>query len=163
MPGTSPEELVSPQTSLIPRPEYPRPQFVRSEWMSLNGWWKFRIDDDIVGLEQRWFASTDYPAEILVPFSLETKLSGIGDRSFHPCVWYQRTFEIPSGWSGKEIRINFGAVDYRATVWINGIVVGWHEGGSIHPPRETALGIFPCQHFLRADDRHLAERLAGAG
>ena len=131
-PGTSPQELVSPQPSLKPRPEYPRPQFVRAEWMSLNGWWKFRIDDQIVGLDERWFSSTDYPAEILVPFSLETRLSGIGDRSFHPCVWYQRDFQVPKEWAGRQVRLNFGAVDYRATVWVNGIVVGWHEGG--HTP-----------------------------
>ena len=116
----------------VPRPEYPRPQFVRPAWLNLNGWWKFRIDDANLGLEQRWFAATDLPGRILVPFSLESQLSGIGDRSFHPCVWYQRSFDVPAAWSGKRIRLNFGAVDYRATVWVNGIVVAWHEGG--HTP-----------------------------
>jgi beta-galactosidase/beta-glucuronidase len=98
----------------------------------LNGWWSFRIDDLNIGLEQRWFSSTDYPLEILVPFSLESELSGIGDRSFHPCVWYQRAFDVPAEWLGRQLRLNFGAVDYRATVWVNGIVVCWHEGG--HTP-----------------------------
>jgi beta-galactosidase/beta-glucuronidase len=79
----------------IPRPEYPRPQFVRTEWKNLNGPWKFRLDDANVGLEQRWFDTADFEAEILVPFAMESPLSGVGDRSFHPCVWYQRTFFCP--------------------------------------------------------------------
>lgn len=116
----------------FPRPEYPRPQFVRQDWMNLNGWWKFSFDDQNIGLKQRWFASNDYPARILVPFSFETVKSGIGDCSFHPCVWYQRFFEIPAPWSEKRVRLHFGAVDYRATVWVNGIVVASHEGG--HTP-----------------------------
>ena len=100
--------------------------------MNLNGLWKFRIDDQNVGLDQRWFSSTDYPAEILVPFSVESAMSGIGDRDFHPCVWYQRTFDIPAGVGRRRVRLHFGAVDYRATVWVNGIVVASHEGG--HTP-----------------------------
>jgi beta-galactosidase/beta-glucuronidase len=116
----------------IPRAEYPRPQFVRAQWKNLNGLWKFRLDDGNVGLEQRWFDTADFEAEILVPFALESPLSGVGDRSFHPCVWYQRTFTIPSNWEGRYVHLNFGAVDYRATVWVNGTVVAWHEGG--HTP-----------------------------
>ena len=116
----------------VPRPEYPRPQFVRSEWLNLNGWWQFRIDDQNIGMEQHWFTRTDFPARILVPFSLESKLSGIGDDGFHPCVWYHRSFTVPNAWSQKRILLNFGAVDYRAIVWINGIVSASHEGG--HTP-----------------------------
>ena len=125
----------------IPRPEYPRPQFVRAEWMNLNGSWNFRLDDANIGMEQRWFEALDFQLEILVPFSLESRMSGIGDRSFHPCVWYQRTFDIPPNWAGRRVRLNFGAVDYRATVWVNGIVVAWHEGG--HTP-------FSCDIYRRS-------------
>jgi beta-galactosidase/beta-glucuronidase len=100
--------------------------------MNLNGLWKFRTDDQNIGLDQRWFSSTDYPAEILVPFSVESDMSGIGDRDFHPCVWYQRTFDIPAAWAGSQLLLHFGAVDYRTTVWVNGIVVASHEGG--HTP-----------------------------
>ena len=128
-PQTQPASSSDPP---LPRPEYPRPQFAREDWLNLNGRWKFRIDDQNVGLEQHWFSGTDFPAEILVPFSLESLMSGIGDGSFHPCVWYQRSFEVPEGWGKKQILLNFGAVDYRATVWVNGIVVAWHEGG--HTP-----------------------------
>jgi hypothetical protein len=100
--------------SSVPRPEYPRPQFARNEWVNLNGWWKFRIDDQNIGLEQQWFSESDYTTEIMVPFSLESAMSGIGDPSFHPCVWYQRGIEVPVEWAGRRIRLNFGAVDYRA-------------------------------------------------
>lgn len=122
------------QSAEIPRPEYPRPQFERRrQWLNLNGPWEFRIDDQSIGLEQRWFTpSAEFPDTILVPFSLESPRSGIGDRSFHPCVWYRRSFTIPFEWDEQRILLHFGAVDYRATVWVNGIVVAWHEGG--HTP-----------------------------
>jgi beta-galactosidase/beta-glucuronidase len=100
--------------------------------MNLNGPWEFCFDDKNVGLEQRWFSAGDFSARIIVPFSFESIESGIGDRSFHACVWYRRSFEVPAAWSGQRVLLNFGAVDYRATVWVNGIVVGWHEGG--HTP-----------------------------
>jgi beta-galactosidase/beta-glucuronidase len=120
-------------TSAIPRAEYPRPQLMRGDWRNLNGIWAFQFDDTNVGLEKRWFASTaDFDRQILVPFSFETHSSGIGDRSFHPCVWYRREIEIPSEWRSSRILLHFGAVDYRATVWLNGIVVATHEGG--HTP-----------------------------
>ncbi|HLJ13647.1 MAG TPA: glycoside hydrolase family 2 TIM barrel-domain containing protein [Bryobacteraceae bacterium] len=118
---------------LIPRPEYPRPQFVRTDWLNLNGIWEFQFDDDNAGLEQRWFsAGAEFAQQILVPFSFETRKSGIGDPSFHPCVWYRRPLKMPDNCAGKRILLHFGAVDYRATVWVNGIVVATHEGG--HTP-----------------------------
>ena len=116
----------------VPRPEYPRPQMVRADWLNLNGYWEFRMDDANVGLEQRWFDAGEFSERILVPFSFESRKSEIHDRSFHPCVWYQRRFETPQGWEHKNVLLNFGAVDYRATVWVNGIVVATHEGG--HTP-----------------------------
>lgn len=117
----------------MPRPEYPRPQFERAQWSNLNGPWKFRIDDLNVGLDEKWFrASAEFPLTILVPFAAESPLSGINDRGFHPCVWYQRLFQVPSAWTGQRILLNFGAVDYRATVWVNETIVAMHEGG--HSP-----------------------------
>jgi beta-galactosidase/beta-glucuronidase len=129
------ESIENDETSTvpIPRPEYPRPQFVRSRWLNLNGTWEFRVDDRNAGLEQNWFSVQEsFPQSILVPFSFESKLSGIWDRSFHSCVWYRRSFKVPADWSGRRVLLNFGAVDYRATVWVNGIVVAMHEGG--HTP-----------------------------
>jgi len=122
----------------IPRPEYPRPQFVRSEWMNLNGEWEFEFDDANVGLVEKWAISKpQFSRTIRVPFSFETPHSGIGDHSFHSCVWYRRQFRIPKTWRGQRILLHFGAVDYRATVWVNGILVAMHEGG--HTPFECDI------------------------
>jgi beta-galactosidase/beta-glucuronidase len=101
--------------------------------MNLNGEWEFRIDDRNAGLAEGWFSSPEpFPRHIVVPFSFESAKSGIGDRSFHSCVWYRRSFALPAEWIAKRVLLNFGAVDYRTTVWINGVVVAWHEGG--HTP-----------------------------
>jgi beta-galactosidase/beta-glucuronidase len=124
----------------IPRPEYPRPQFVRDRWLNLNGYWEFCFDDEDVGLDQRWFSGNrEFSQQILVPFSFESENSGIGDRSFHSRVWYRRDFSIPEDWAGWRILLNFGAVDYRATVWVNGIVVAMHEGG--HTPFQSDISV----------------------
>jgi beta-galactosidase/beta-glucuronidase len=139
---------------IIPRPEYPRPQFIRPEWMNLNGIWNFRIDDANIGLEERWFDGADFTQQILVPFSLESLQSGIGNRAFHPCVWYQRTIHIPAHWNGRRVLLHFGAVDYRATVWVNGVVVGSHEGG--HTPFHCDITGAMCAEnnllVVRAED-----------
>jgi beta-galactosidase/beta-glucuronidase len=143
-----------PDTESVPRPEYPRPQLVRSDWMNLNGIWGFAIDDNNIGLQERWFADKKLPRSILVPFSLESPNSGINDRSFHPCVWYQRTVDIPENWRDRCILLRFGAVDYRATVWVNGIVVAQHEGG--HTPFScditAELGQGRASIVVRAED-----------
>ncbi len=121
------------ESSDIPRPEYPRPQFVRSQWLNLNGPWGFRADPENRGIAESWFSpEREFPSEILVPFAPESKRSGIGDGSSHPRVWYRRFFRVPDEWRGRNVLLHFGAVDYRATVWINGMLVASHEGG--HTP-----------------------------
>jgi beta-galactosidase/beta-glucuronidase len=124
-----------------PRPEYPRPQFRRSEWTNLNGEWAFALDDEDVGVAQGWHGASvedlragDSPFDrrITVPFCYQSKLSGIGDTSFHDVVWYARTFERPAASAGELLLLHFGAVDYRAAVWVNGTQVALHEGG--HTP-----------------------------
>ncbi|MEW6357521.1 MAG: sugar-binding domain-containing protein [Planctomycetota bacterium] len=112
-----------------PRPEYPRPDFARSDWMNLNGTWDFEFDPDRKGAKEAWFRSRRFPKKIVVPFPPESKLSGIGDTDFHRAVWYRRTFTIPKNWARKRVLLHFGAVDYRATVWVNGSEVGTHQGG----------------------------------
>jgi len=115
----------------MPRPEHPQPQFMRAEWRSLNGPWQFAFDDKDEGLGAGWHLdSKPYTRTIIVPFCFESKLSGIGDTSFHPVVWYRRQFEIPAAWKGRRVLLHFGAVDYKATVWVNGQVAGEHEGGN---------------------------------
>lgn len=107
---------------------YPRPQLERADWMSLNGTWRFRFDDEasISGPGQ----IVDWPLEITVPYPPEAKASGIGDRGFHKVCWYQRDFEIAPG--DHRVILHFGAVDYAARVWVNGYPAMTHEGG--HTP-----------------------------
>jgi beta-galactosidase/beta-glucuronidase len=102
----------------IARDEYPRPMLRRRDWMSLNGEWEFGAG------EQQVFDRT-----ITVPFCPQSELSGIGDTNPGDVVWYRRTFEAPRA---ERLLLHFGAVDYRATVWVNGEEVATHEGG--HTP-----------------------------
>jgi len=116
----------------IPRSEYPQPQFQREQWLSLNGPWEFEFDDANAGLEQGWHSGTrKFTRSIVVPFCFESKRSGIGDTSFNPWVWYRRSIALPPEWKGKRVLLRFGAVDYRAMVWVNGQLAGSHEGGHV--------------------------------
>jgi beta-galactosidase/beta-glucuronidase len=114
-----------------PRPEYPRPQFRRRDWLSLNGEWEFAFDDDDVGIKHRWWDGQPLDMKIIVPFPYQSEASGINDKSIHEVVWYARQFEIPSHWSFENLIIHFGAVDYSATVWVNGKEVGHNRGGHV--------------------------------
>jgi beta-galactosidase/beta-glucuronidase len=99
------------------RNEYPRPDFVRDNWLSLNGEWDFSFDND------------GFDRKINVPFSYESKLSGLGNSEFHRIVWYRKEFDIPSAMQGGLLMLNFGAVDYACRVWVNGVLVAEHTGG----------------------------------
>ena len=117
-----------------PRSEYPRPLLVRKEWQSLNGLWQFAFDDKNEGRAAGWQSGRPLPEQILVPFTFEAALSGIGKgKEVHERVWYRRTFEVPRAWrpgAGKKLRLNFGACDWETTVWVNGTPVGEpHRGG----------------------------------
>lgn len=111
------------------RQEYPRPQLVRKEWLNLNGQWDFEFDDKNIGLKEKWFHGRPFSKKIEVPFAYQTRLSGIDDPTFHDYVWYKRTFTIPEAMKDKRIILHFGAVDYRTMVYVNGQLVGIHEGG----------------------------------
>jgi beta-galactosidase/beta-glucuronidase len=108
----------------VPRPEYPQPQFERAQWLSLNGTWEFEFDDRNAGMPAA------FTRKIVVPFAFETPRSGIHDTTFHPWVWYRRSFTVPADWRNRRVLLHFGAVDYRAWVWLNGQLLGTHEGGS---------------------------------
>src|SRR5437588_2004754 len=116
----------------IPRPEYPRPHFVREPWLNLNGEWEFAFDDDNQGLESSWHDGRELPLRITVPFAYQTELSGINDKAVHEVVWYARSFETPSEWKTSDVLLNFGAVDYSSIIWVNGQEVGHNQGG--HTP-----------------------------
>ncbi|HSD84001.1 MAG TPA: glycoside hydrolase family 2 TIM barrel-domain containing protein, partial [Anaerolineae bacterium] len=111
---------VSPANAL---PEYPRPQLVRSRWLNLNGEWRFESaaagETPPVGRELK--------EAILVPFPVESALSGI--MRHYDRMWYRRRFTIPAEWAGQRVLLNFGAVDWEATVYVNGHLVGSHRGG----------------------------------
>src|SRR5699024_9051032 len=94
------------------RTEYPRPQFERSSWMNLNGEWDFTFDDHNEGEHDAWYEEPTFDQTINVPFSYETKASGIGIETFHPYVWYHRTFNIPIDEKGKRTILRFQASDY---------------------------------------------------
>jgi beta-galactosidase/beta-glucuronidase len=123
--------------------EYPRPQMVREKWKNLNGLWSYAVT-------QKTSEKPDFEGEILVPFAIESALSGV-KRSLQPdeLLWYRRTFRIPDSWSGHRILLHFGAVDWACTVWINGVKVGNHQGGylpfyfdithQLLPPNKTHL------------------------
>lgn len=124
--------LASLVSAQIPRSEYPQPQFEREAWLSLNGPWRFAFDDRDIGIDRHWESNGEvFSRSILVPFCFESPMSGIGDPGFHPWVWYRRTFEVPPSWAGKRVLLHFGAVDYRAMVWVNGSLAGMHEGGNV--------------------------------
>lgn len=112
----------------IPRPEYPRPQFVRPDWLCLNGEWQFEVDSGDSG-HQRGLLKKELSQRITVPFCPESPLSGIGNTDFMHVVWYRREVKIPEAWTGKHVLLHFGAIDYDATIWVNGQEVGRHRGG----------------------------------
>ncbi|MGO4542716.1 glycoside hydrolase family 2 protein [Paenibacillus sp. 2TAB19] len=109
--------------------DYPRPQFVRDQWVNLNGEWSFRFDDSNAGERERWQEKFEAIDRITVPFTYETQASGIGIESFHAKVWYDRTVQIPKDAEGKAVILHFQAVDYDAKVWVNGMLAGSHRGG----------------------------------
>lgn len=104
--------------------EYPRPHLVRENWMNLNGLWDYAI------LDSRQDMPSEFEGEILVPFPVESALSGVKKRiDQNKMLWYKRTFNMPKNWKGKDLVLHFGAVDWQATVYVNGIEVGTHQGG----------------------------------
>ena len=105
-------------------PEYPRPIMERKEWKNLNGLWEYAITD--LGK----CTPVHFDGQILVPFAVESSLSGVGKKvGAKKELWYSRSFEVPSAWKNKNILLHFGAVDWKADIWVNDVKVGSHTGG----------------------------------
>lgn len=115
----------------IPRPEHPRPDFVRETFCNLNGVWQFAFDDADEGLCAGWMnPGHKLPLEITVPFAYQTRASGLGPTdAIHPVIWYRRSFTVPQEMAGKRVLLRFGAVDFECAVYVNGRQAGTHRGG----------------------------------
>ena len=159
-PGGTPRVCINPRQHVsTPRSEYPRPQLVRSAWATLNGNWEFAYDDAGEGVRDGWYDGRPLPRQpgrIVVPFPYQARLSGIGDTAVHEVVWYARDFSVPAAWGSEgDLLLHFGAVDYAATVWVNGQEVGHNRGG--HVPFSFDIAPYLCDGSnrltVRVEDR----------
>lgn len=127
----------------IPRGEYPRPQFVRDSWMSLNGEWDFSFETD------------SFDQKIIVPYVYQSKRSGICSNEECDVIWYRRSFVLPEGMQGKRILLHFGAVDYSCKVWVNDHFMMLHEGGHIGFEMEITEALKAGDNMIvvRVEDR----------
>lgn len=108
-----------------PHAEYPRPQMVRNNWTNLNGFWNYALQD-----RQKDEKPTAFDGKILVPFAIESSLSGVGKTvGKDNLLWYERNFTLPSTFKGKKVLLHFGAVDWQCEVFVNDVSVGTHQGG----------------------------------
>jgi len=139
------------------RDSHPRPQLVRESWTDLCGPWQFAHDDADAGLREGWATQPErFTRTIQVPFPPESQASGVHDPAFHPVVWYRRTFDLPEAGRTGALLLHFGAVDYRAQVWVNGQVVARHEGGHTPFSADIATALRPGAEqevVVRAEDR----------
>jgi beta-galactosidase/beta-glucuronidase len=137
--------------------------FVRDEWLNLNGPWEFAFDDDDVGLSEGWCDGRAFDRSIVVPFPYQSRLSGIDDKSVHEVVWYARTIDPGPDWRKRDLLLHFGAVDYRTTLWVNGLEVGHNRGG--HVPFEFDIAPYlkdgPNRLTVRVEDRQDADQPRG--
>ncbi|MEA3365288.1 MAG: beta-galactosidase, partial [Candidatus Hydrogenedentes bacterium] len=115
-------ETVSPDNVW---PEYPRPQMTRENWQNLNGLWEYAITSN-----RDKHAPETWEGDILVPFAIESALSGVKEAVLpDQKLWYRRTFTVPADWGDQRVLLHFGAVDWECTVYVNGKYCGRHQGG----------------------------------
>ena len=110
--------------------DYPRPQFMRTDWENLNGTWDFGFDDENAGEKEKWYQEFKGDKKINVPFTYETKLSGIQDETRHDFIWYHRTINVDCvKLENNRYILHFEGSDFITKVWVNGAYAGSHRGG----------------------------------
>ncbi len=147
------------------RSEHPKPQFRRDRWRNLNGEWEFEIDNSDSG-EARGMQDPAYPrfeGVITVPFCPQSRLSGVGNKDFMRAVWYRRTVNISGEELAGRVFLHFGAVDYKATVYVNGERAGEHTGGYVSFAVDITEHLRPGENTLtvRAQDDERCRRVPG--
>lgn len=147
----------------IPLPEHPRPEFMRSEWINLNGEWDFRFDAENMGLTEKWNnRPVGFNQKINVPFPWGSNLSGVKDEA--DIAWYTRTIQVPDSWNGKRIFLVIGACDWHTQAWLDGNDLGSHQGGYTPFEFELTPHVKPGslhQLVLRVDDTEHKFKLYG--
>ena len=116
----------------IPRPEHPRPDQQRDQWVNLNGPWRFAFDPRAIGEQERWhrpIRGRPKNLSIIVPYPWESRLSGVAAPEYKGAAWYEREITVPREWQGLKPFLHFGAVDWNARVWLDGRLVAEHENG----------------------------------
>ena len=112
----------------IPLPEHPRPDFERANWINLNGVWDFEFDSLNAGLSKDWQkGKAAFQHKINVPFPWGSPLSGVKDLADY--AWYKRSIQVPQSWNGQRVFVTVGASDYETSIWLDGVLVGKHQGG----------------------------------
>ena len=161
--GLTLRDSFSQTDSNIPLPEHPRPDFMRQNWINLNGLWDFRFDQHNAGETEKWFNNPQsFDKKILVPFPWGSKLSGV--RNEADIAWYSRALNVPASWEGKKVFVIIGACDWTTSVWLDGNLLGTYRGG--YTPFE--FDMTPYVKFgkdqrlvLRVDDTPHAFKLDG--
>lgn len=154
---------VAQHQEAIPLPEHPRPDFERSVWMNLNGSWAFRFDPDDKGRQENWQSHPEtFTASILVPFPWGAPQSGVKDEA--DIAWYGKTVSVPDAWKDKRTFLTIGASDWLTTVWIDGRLLGSHQGG--YTPFSFELTPYLTygksqQIVIRVDDKRRSFTLYG--
>ena len=138
----------------VPRPEHPRPDAFRANWLTLNGEWQFEIDKAGDGEARGLISGKDLSSKIIVPFCPESKLSGLGlgNTEYFTNVWYRRMLELPAAMQGHRVLLHFGGVDYKTWVYVNGALAGTHMGENV------AFG-FDITKLLHAGPNELVVRV----
>jgi len=138
---------------------HPTPQMARTHWLDLCGEWEFAFDDDNNGIDAHWECRDDvFDRKITVPFPPEARAGQVNDAGLHPVVWYRNRFSAERLVDRERLLLHFGAVDYHATVWVNGQRVGEHRGGSTPFTLDITPALRPGAEqvlVVRAEDQPL--------